>query len=64
MVLPPDSIILDDKSFIQSGSHFNIDYYVNSWMPGIFMSFYIKILIKDGLKRASGHLKRSCFISI
>ena len=44
MVLPPDKIIFEDNSFKQSGSHFIIEWNVNSCIPGMFLSkWYIKI---------------------
>ena len=57
IVLPPESAMLQSKSFLVSISHFMIDLKQVSWIPAD--STFSK---RDGWKRASGH-RNSVFIN-
>uniref|UniRef100_A0A0A9H2B3 Uncharacterized protein n=1 Tax=Arundo donax TaxID=35708 RepID=A0A0A9H2B3_ARUDO len=53
IVEPPLRTILPYRSFLISTSHFMMELYVASWMPGASMP------MKDGWKSTSGHLNLS-----
>ena len=50
IVVPPLMTILEKSYFRTSISHFDIDWYVSSWIPGISFPMF------KGLNKASGHL--------